>query len=109
MIDLLLLLLLFAGGTWLAGWWAILVIAAGWGWLRWNQPAWRAALAAAVVWAAFLAVAGPALTMVKLLDRLGRIFPAPGPALVLLTIAYAGILAWAAARLMQGVRKSRSG
>lgn len=109
MIDLLVLLLLFAGGTWLAGWWAILILAALWGWFRWKEPVWRAALAAALVWGAFLLLAGPALTLIKLFDRLGRIFPAPGPAIALLSVVYAAVLAWAAARLMQGLRGSRSG
>jgi hypothetical protein len=106
MIDFLLLLLLFTGGTWLAGWVAVLLIAMAWGWWRrWTHPAWIAALAAAGAWGFWLALAGPPATMLLLVDRLVQILGVPGPAIYLLPPAYAALLAWAAARLVQGFRR----
>jgi hypothetical protein len=105
MIDFALLLILFVGGTWLGGWWAILLVSAFWGWWRkWERPAWIAALAAALAWGFWLALAGSPVTMLKLVDRLERILGAPGPVMLLLPSLYAAILAWSAARLAQGLR-----
>jgi hypothetical protein len=107
MIDFLLLLLLMTGGSRFLGWWAFLLIAAGWGW-RWGtrKPAWRAGLAAGLAWGFWLSLAGPPATMLKLVDRLSQTFGAPVPVLLALPPLYAGLLAWAAARVVQGIAPS---
>lgn len=108
MIDLGILLALFVGGTWLGGWWAVMLIAAAWGWWRkWDRPAWIAALAAALAWAFWLVLAGAPVTMLKLVDRLEQILGAPSLLMLLLPSVYAAVLAWSAARLAQGLRRSR--
>jgi hypothetical protein len=103
MIDLGILLLLFIGGTWLGGWWAVLIIAALWGWWR-RRPAWIAALAAALAWGFWLVLAGAPSIMLKLVDRLEQILGAPSPVMLLLPSLYAAVLAWSAARVSQGLR-----
>lgn len=106
MIDFLVLLVLFTGGTWLGGWVAVLLIAGVWGWVRRRkQPPWIAAVAAALAWGVWLALAGPPATLVLLVERLSQVTGVPAPALFVLPSAYAALLAWAAARLVQGFRR----
>lgn len=109
MIDLPLLVLLMGGATWTAGWWGVVVVALAWAWFwGWRRFSWRPALAAAIAWGGLLVIAGPEAPMQTLIERMGEVFGVPGPAVVVLALAYAALLAWAAARLMQGLGLSRS-
>jgi hypothetical protein len=98
-IDIVILVAAFAGGTWLFGWWAVPVLALAWGWrvgpTRW--PAMRAAVAAGAAWCGLLLydhVRGPAWHLARLLASVTHL-----PALVLLgvTVGFAFVLAWSAA------------
>ncbi|HWA17337.1 MAG TPA: hypothetical protein VG817_12955 [Gemmatimonadales bacterium] len=110
MIDFLLLPLLMTVATWLFGWWGILLVGLASGWLRRQSPAWRAALAAAAAWGFWLILAGPPAAMLTLLEKLSQIFGGvPIPALLALPPLYAALLAWAAARLGQGLPALRRG
>ncbi len=107
MIDFLLLLLLMTVGSRFLGWWAFLLVGSGWGWWwRSRKPAWRAGLAGGLAWAFWLSLAGPPATMLILLDRLSQIFGAPVPVLLALPPLYAALVAWAAARVVQGIAPS---
>jgi hypothetical protein len=98
MIELALLSLLFAGGTWAGGWWTLPLVAAVWSLLRRRGP-WRAGLAAALAWGGLLALTIPTGPLRILATKLGEIAGLPGWAVVLLSPFYAGLLAWSAARV----------
>ena len=73
------------------------VIGAAYGW-RGGRPL-LAGLGAALAWGVlFLAL--PAAPLGRLLTRLGALAHLPGPALVALTLLFAGLLGWSAARLV---------
>jgi hypothetical protein len=103
MIELVLLSLGLAGATWFGGWWALAVIAALWGLLRPGPPG-RAGLAAVLAWAAILVGTIPLAPLARLVPRMGGLFGLPGWAALLLTLLYAGLLGWSAARLARGIR-----
>lgn len=100
MIELLILVLLFAAGTWLGGWWTIVVIAAVWSLWRHRSP-WRAGLAASISWAALLALTIPWAPLGRLAPRLGGVFGLPGAAMLLFPPIFAFLLGWSAARVTQ--------
>jgi hypothetical protein len=98
-IDIVALGAMFAAGTWLAGWWAIPVLALVWGWRvgpsRW--PALRAAIGAAVAWCGLLIydhVKGPAWHLAR---TLGAVMHLPPVVLLGVTVTFAIVLAWGAA------------
>jgi len=100
------LALAFALAAWL-GWWALPAVAALWGALRpgvW-RPMLSAALAAMAGWGGWLAL--DALQGHGALKRLGNLLApvmhAPYPLLLLLTLLFAGLLAWSAAALACGL------
>lgn len=96
-LQLLVVALLGVVGTWLGGWWVLPVIGAAYGW-RGGRPL-LAGLGAALAWGVlFLAL--PAAPLGRLLTRLGALAHLPGPALVALTLLFAGLLGWSAARLV---------
>jgi hypothetical protein len=105
-IELLVLSVGFAGATWMAGWWAVPLVAALWVLWRGRSP-WRVALAAALAWAGLLSLTIPTASLGRLAPRLGGIFGVPGWAALILTPIYALALAWAAARVVMGVRRER--
>jgi hypothetical protein len=93
--------------TWVLGWWGVLLAAAivGHVFFREGGGGWRVALAAAASWGVLLAVdavAGPFGTVAR---TLGGVMRVPGPALVLLTLAFPALLAWSAATLVAGARQ----
>lgn len=104
------LALLLAATTALAGWWTVPVVAALWGAARHRHrgTALDAGIAAALAWAALLArqaLRGPVdLVATKVSAAMGL----PGPALVLVALLYAFLLAWAAARLTSSTRRGPS-
>ncbi|MBK6422462.1 MAG: hypothetical protein IPI38_17715 [Gemmatimonadetes bacterium] len=96
-LQLLLLALLGAAGTWFGGWWALPIIGGVYGW-RGGRPL-LAGLGAALAWGALFLML-PAAPVGRLLTRLGALAHLPGPALIALTLLFAGLLGWSAARLV---------
>ncbi|MBP6669754.1 MAG: hypothetical protein KA180_09940 [Gemmatimonadales bacterium] len=96
-LQLLLLALLGAAGTWLGGWWVLPVIGAVYGW-RGGRPL-LAGVGAALAWGVLFLML-PAAPLGRLLTRLGALAHLPGPALIALTLLFAGLLGWSAARLV---------
>ena len=92
----------------LIAWWVIPAIGLLWGALRpaVRRPALTAGWAAALAWTLWVVLDvvqsrgafGPFLT------RFAGLFSVPGPLLLVLTVAFAGLLAWSAAALAGGVR-----
>ncbi len=108
-MDLPVLVLLMVLLTWWGGWWGVPLVAAMWAWWTgWRRRAWRPALAAALAWGGLLLAAGQERPLSLLVSRLGDVLGVPGVALALLAPLYAAVIAWAAARLMQGIGGSRS-
>lgn len=98
---------LMAVGTWIVGWWAVPAVAAGWGILIGTTRPWLAGLAAVMAWGALLAGA-PWDALRRLAPRLGGIFHLPGWGMVTLTVSFAWLLGWSAARVGTGFRPARN-
>jgi hypothetical protein len=94
--------LAFAAGTWGLGWWTLPLIAAACG-LRCRVA--DTVVAATLAWGALLVVQATRAPLGPLLERLGGLFGVPPWALMVLTLAFAGLLAWSAATLMAGFRR----
>jgi hypothetical protein len=108
MMEVLLLALVIAAGTWFGGWWAVPVAAAIWAaWRR--HPAWRAGVAGAISWSALLALTIPIPALWRLAPRLGGILGLPGWAVLLVPPLFAGMLGWSAARVAGEVRARVNG
>jgi hypothetical protein len=96
--------LAMALGTWFGGWWSIPPLAAVWQLLRKSEPAWLAGLAAMCAWCGLLLME-PLPPLVRLTGRLSGVLHLPPGGALLLTLGYAGLLAWCAARLARAVRR----
>ena len=96
-----------AAFTWLLGWWGVLLAAAivGFVHFRVGGGGWRVALAGAVAWGALLVVDAAAGAFGTVSRTLAGVLRVPGPALVLLTLAFPALLAWSAATLVAGARQ----
>lgn len=96
----LVLTLAFAAAT-ILGWWAVPATAALWGALlpSVRRPALAAAVAAALAWVGWLLVDGIAGSGAfgVLTTRLSILMHLPAVALVVLTLAFAAVLAWSSA------------
>lgn len=101
-LQVLAVALLGALGTWLGGWWALPVIGAAYGW-RGGRPLF-AGVGAALAWGGLFLLL-PAAPLGRLLTRLGALAHLPGPALIVLTLLFAGLLGWSAARLVAPERR----
>ena len=105
--QLVIVSVLFAAGTWFAGWWMVPVLGAAYGvWAAHQRLTLiTAALSGAFAWGALLAYDASAGPMGRLLQVIGALFRVPGAALVVLTLAYAALLAVSAAALARGMRR----
>ena len=105
--QLVIVSVLFAAGTWFAGGWMVPVLGAAYGvWAAHQRLTLiTAALSGAFAWGALLAYDASAGPMGRLLQVIGALFRVPGAALVVLTLAYAALLAVSAAALTRGVRR----
>jgi hypothetical protein len=92
----------FALATWYGGWWAIPGLAAVWQLIRRKEPAWLPALAASAAWAALLLLL-PLGPLDRLDSRLSRLFFLPPLGATGMTLAFAGLVAWGAARVVAGL------
>jgi len=95
-----------AVGTWSMGWWTVPVVSAGWGILVGTSRPWLAGIAAVSGWGALLAWA-PWDALRRLAPRLGGIFDLPGWGMIALTLGFAWLLGWSAARVGTGFRHAR--
>ncbi len=95
--------MLVAVCTWFLGWWSVPVCGAAYALLRPGRDGVvrEAALGAMLAWSAMLAwqVANPSFG--RLSAAVGGLFPVPVVVLMVIAIAFAGVLAGAAARLLR--------
>jgi hypothetical protein len=97
---------LFSAGTASWGWWTVPLIAAVLALLR-ARP-WHASVAAVAAWSLLLGRDAAASPLMPYADRLGGLFGLPGVVLVLLTVLFAGLLAWSAATVVDSLRNGGS-
>lgn len=101
------LTLVIAAGTWIGGWWTVPVIAGVYGAWGARQPAavLTALLAGAGAWSLLLAFNASVGPVGRLTQLFGTMFRMSGMTLVILTVAYAALLAVSAAAFARGVRR----
>ncbi len=107
LLQLVILSALFAVLTWVAGWWMVPATGAVYGaWAaRQRLTLITATLAGVLGWGALLAYDASAGPLGRLVQLLGSLFRVPGTALLVLTLAYAALLAVSAAALTRGLRR----
>ncbi len=99
-----------AAGTWLLGWWALLVAAVAWQLADQDGPPWRVGVAASLGWTLLLAFI-PLAPLGRLTARLAGVFQLAPWGMVVLELGYAALLGWSAARVtaaLVGLRPSSS-
>ncbi len=108
--DFIVLTLLIAAGTWLGGWWVVPLAGGVYGaWASSQRAAvLTAMLAGAAAWCALLAYDASQGPMGRLTDVLGGVLHLSGNTLLVLTVAYAALLAACAAAFARGVRRLAS-
>lgn len=89
----------FAAGTWIAGWWAVVAAALVCGLLLGDLPAILVGVAAGLAWLGMILAADRDGSLGRLLDRLGSLLGVPGWVIPVLPVGFAFLLAWSAARL----------
>jgi hypothetical protein len=101
------LTLVTAAGTWWGGWWMVPLAAAAYGlWgARYRAAVFTATLAGAAAWGALLAYDASLGPVGRLTQLFGAIFRVSDGTLLVLTVAYAALLAAAAAALTRGIRR----
>lgn len=105
LLRLVLLALAFVIATVLVGWWGVPLTGAAWGLLARLAPrcALVASAAALLAWGGLLVWGAVRAPLAPLASTVGGALGVPGAALVLLTLAFAAMLAWAAARTAAGL------
>ncbi|MEP6621501.1 MAG: hypothetical protein ABJE47_19395 [bacterium] len=85
--------------TWFGGWWGVAVVALVAGFLASEHPStpWRVALGALLGWIVLLVVDAGIGPFARLATALGGAMSIPAPALLLMTVLFAALLAWSAA------------
>jgi hypothetical protein len=92
----------FALATALLGWWTVPILALLLGMVL---PPAAVGLAALLGWAGLLTRDALAAPLLPYADTLGGLFGLPGWSFVLLTLLFAGLLAWSAATLIDSQRR----
>lgn len=107
LVQLVGLTLVIAAGTWVGGWWTVPVIAAAYGvWgARQRAAVLTAMLAGAGGWGVLLAYDASVGPVLRLTQLFGTMFRMSGTTLVILTVAYAALLALSAAAFARGLRR----
>lgn len=110
LMQLVIVSVLFATLTWFAGWWTVPLIGAAYGAWAFNRrlALVTSMLAAVIGWGALLVYDAAAGPVGRLLQVLSALFRVPGAALVVLTLAFAALLAVSAAALARGLRRLAS-
>lgn len=106
----LLLSVVFAAGTWLAGWWAVPVVGALWGGVQ-DRSIRRgplAGVAAATGWGLLLVVQSLRGPVLELADVVGPILGLTGAQLLVVTLVFGALLASSAAGTAGGMRDARA-
>ena len=101
------LCLVLIAGTWWGGWWMVPLAAAAygiWGAQR-RATVFTATLAGATAWGALLAYDAALGPVGRLTQLFGALFRMSGGTLLVLSIAYAALLAATAAALARGLRR----
>ena len=98
-IVLLLAALIVALLTWMLGWWGVVIAALAIGAAQSSRRgiAWMTALAAIVAWAALLLVNAASGRFAALASTIAGVMRIPAAALLVVTLLFAGLLAWSAA------------
>lgn len=101
------LTLAIAAGTWIGGWWMVPVIAGAYGaWgTRQASAVLTAMLAGGGAWGLLLAYDASVGPVLRLTQLFGTMLQMSGMALVILTMAYAALLAVSAAAFARGLRR----
>lgn len=101
------LTLAIAAGTCIGGWWMVPVVAGAYGAWGARRPAavLTAMLAGGGAWGLLLAYDASVGPVVRLTQLFGTMFRMSGMTLVILTVAYAALLAVSAAAFARGVRR----
>lgn len=95
-------------GTVSGGWWTVPLIAGAWTLIFPRRASvLSAAVAAIVAWSALLAIASRSGPVGELAELLAQILGITSAALLAVTVAYAALLAGAAALLAQAIRPSQ--
>jgi len=91
--------LAIAATTWIVGWWGVAVVGLVAGALLWRRRAivWSIALAASVAWGALLLLDASSARFGALASSLAGVMRVPAPAIVIVTLLFAALLAWSAA------------
>ena len=107
LMQLIGLTLVIAAGTWFGGWWTVPVVAGAYGaWAaRQHAAVLTAMLAGAGAWSLLLAYNAYVGPVVRLTQLFGTMFRMSGITLVILTVAYAALLAVSAAAFARGLRR----
>jgi hypothetical protein len=102
MIFILFVATAMAALTWLLGWWGVLVAALviGFVFRAEGGGGWRIAVAAALAWAALLAIDAASGPIGLVGQRLGGVIRVPAVVLVLVTVLFPAMLAWSAATVV---------
>lgn len=94
-------------GTWLIGWWAVLVVALAAGLLLVTPII--AGVGCAIAWALLLAAATLGASFGKLSTMLSGVMGLPAVVLIALTVLFPLILGWSAASVGNALRSIRPG
>lgn len=99
MIFSMVIALIVAGTTWIAGWWAAAVVAlvAGFIYRAEGGRPWRVALGATEGWALLLAIDAFAGPLVHVASTVSGAMTLPAPALILVTLLFPALLGWSGA------------
>lgn len=110
LVQLVVLSLLVAAGTWFGGWWMVAVVGAAYGaWgARQRVTVVTAMLGGLLGWGALLAWDASVGPVDRLMEIFRALFFPFGGMLVVLTLAYAALLCAAAAALARGLRRLAS-
>jgi hypothetical protein len=95
----------FAAATWVAGWWAVVVLAMACGVLVRDLPAALVGVAAGLAWLGMILAADRSGSLDRLLDRLGGMLGVPGWFLPVLAAGFACLLGWSGAHLTGHLRR----
>ncbi|MEO6528046.1 MAG: hypothetical protein ABIP93_15605 [Gemmatimonadaceae bacterium] len=98
--------------TWALGWWGVVVAALFIGAAQWQRRGitWITALAAIVAWSALLLVDAASGPFGAVASTIAGVMQIPAAVLVVVTLLFAGLLAWSAAVIgseLAGVVRSR--